>query len=189
MSKTYRKLTPKEAKCYATGCPEAAQQQRQESPVHAGFLLLSPWPEVSLMGSELSSSHTASGQENPPLLTPPSPFSLPPSQPQGMSPALTNAEQIALALPITCPQRPAPRQSKGVSLGTATTRFLLQGDQRRRNTLNHCKGGKRSVMLLSGTSLLSWKAGNTQLHHFHWLSTPQEAGVQLGNTSPIFQYC
>lgn len=58
-----------------------------------------------------------------------------------------------LALPVTCPQRPAPRQSKGASPGTAVTRFLLQGDQQRRNTLNHCKEGKRSVMLLPGTRL------------------------------------
>lgn len=36
MSKTYRNLRPKEAKCYTTGCLEAAQQQRQEDPVHAG---------------------------------------------------------------------------------------------------------------------------------------------------------
>lgn len=51
-------------------------------------------------------------------------------------------------------------------------------------------------MLLSGTSLLSWKAGNTKLDHFHRLSTPQEAGVQLETLSPCFstaghhqQYC
>lgn len=141
------------------------------------------------MGSERSSSHTISGQENPPLLTLPNLFSLPPSQPQGTFPALTKAEQITLALPITCPQRPAPHQSKGASLGTAVTWLLLQGDQQKTNTLNHCKGGKRSVMLLSGTSLLSWKAGNTQLHHFRWLSTPQEARVQFGNTFSMFQHC
>lgn len=127
-------------------------------------------------------------QENPPLLTPPSPFSLPPSQPQGTSPAL-KAEQITSALPITCPWRPAPHQSKGASLETAMTRFLLRGHQQRRNTLNHCSREKRSVLLLSGTSPLSWKASNTQLYHFHWLSTPQEVGVQCGNTYPVTQYC
>lgn len=82
-----------------------------------------------LIGSELSSSHTISGQENLLSQHPQIPFSLPPSQPQSTSPTLTKAKQIALALPVTCPQRPAPRQSKGASLGTATTPFLLGGDQ------------------------------------------------------------
>lgn len=38
MSKTYEKLRPKEAKHHATSFPEAAQKQRQESPVDTGFL-------------------------------------------------------------------------------------------------------------------------------------------------------